>query len=748
MNNRLFTLTIAACALTQLGAQTDVTSTYIKNPSFESGFTNWTTVALQLQSNTSFTYKEGSLYAEKWVSSGNWVGTASATQTITGLPAGEYTLTVAAQNYNQASTSDKCSGTYIYAGEEQTPVYTPGDYSVSFTNLSGTVQIGFSANNASGNWLAVDNFRLYRVADIANQVLVDSLAAQVVIADSLCKQTMEQWVCDSLAHVTDSARVLTIEHEQSVLQSALAQMDVLLDKARFAIALAQATPGSGTAPEVTRTVTVVPTGATEALMRANMSGSNILERGVCWSKEHNPTVLNDRTTEYFYLNGNIYHITGLKPATVYYLRPYVMNNTYTVAYGDEVKIVTHPKGNCVGTWDNGAPTEAANQRCITAINQTIEYFNEWTGIRGFTLSGHYGASTATADCSYGGWMRIGPNEGNQAIGTVIHETGHGVGVGTSSRWWDSNYRTAEKYWRGRETTTMYQFLENQLGNSNYFMKADDTHAWGANATYDWFVNGADKDTHLPLQYIGGCVLLHSYFVDGLCPTSSHPNGVPSYTYNYDEDSVYYLMCKDPERGLDAGLLSMKESYTLKRAAISMCLNDQEEIPAEAAWKLEFDPSSCLYALRHVATGTYLSHALSSSMQFKNLSSPTTNEQFQLIPDHTDVTLTNNGASITTHGYWMTWYNSENKAFTAHTTSATGYCTVGTFDASPDATLQQWIILTESQVRQLKPAVSAIEEVSPEKVTPSDAQTVDMQGRTAPASARGLVVNRGQVMFKK
>ena len=106
-----------------------------------------------------------------------------------------------------------------------------------------------------------------------------------------------------------------------------------------------------------------------------------------------------------------------------------MNKTYEVAYGDEVKIVTHPKGTCTWSWNEGAPDAAANERCRTAIKQTIDYFNEWTGIMGFHLSGHYGSGTPTADCSYGGWMRIGPNAGNQAIGTVLHETGHGVGVG-------------------------------------------------------------------------------------------------------------------------------------------------------------------------------------------------------------------------------------------------------------------------------------------------------------------------------
>ena len=169
MKRILFLLYIGFGVVAGGHAQTDVTTRYVKNPSMESGFKNWTNEGLQLQSNTDFPYKAGTLYAEKWVSSNSWVGDASLSQTLTNLPAGKYQLTVGAQNLSQSSPSTQCTGAYIYADQQKTSVYTPGQYSVDFSTLTGTVEIGFKASSARGNWLAVDNFRLYQVAEIDNQ---------------------------------------------------------------------------------------------------------------------------------------------------------------------------------------------------------------------------------------------------------------------------------------------------------------------------------------------------------------------------------------------------------------------------------------------------------------------------------------------------------------------------------------------------------------------------------------------------
>lgn len=735
---------------------------YIKNPSFEvNGTANWTVSNLVSQSNSSFTKKEGGIYLEKWTSAGNQIGDGKVSQVIE-LPNGEYKLVVAAQNYSQNATTKKNEGAYIYAGDAREIVYTPADYSVKFKSIAGKIEIGFEAIGATGNWLSVDNFRLYLIGEVDKAGVVAELTALIEEATNIYSQetptdtkaleTLLQSInsakaidtnssdkeiadaANSIKAALEAVNASRVEHRavadaiyrvsstydeskegaaefKAVLDKAnelyidgnatseqLAAIIVELDKAALAFNLANATPGTGTAPKVSDVNKYVATGATEALMRATMSGSNIIEKGVCWSTEHNPTVLDNRTTKSFTLNGTIFHVKGLEPATVYYLRPYAMNKTYTVAYGEEIKIVTHPKGTCRGTWNEGAPTPEANTRCRNAINETITYFNEWTGIKGFTLSGNYGAGTPTADCSYGGWMRIGPNAGNQAIGTVIHETGHGVGVGTSSRWADKNVH--DWVWKGREANDVYHFLENKC-TSEYTMVGDGTHGWGQNASYDWFVNGADKDKHLELQYIGGCCLLYGLFIDGLCPTSGYSNGISGYTYNFDDSKKYYIMNKDKERGLGTGLL-----YQVSATAIGWnpILESAEELTDSAAWYMEYDPQNSLYMFRNAATGKYMTHAANGTnvtlKSIKEGTAPAATEKFQLMPDRTDVTIKSSAGNKTTHGYWFTWNSSGNKAMGSGTPTIVrkyGAITQTAFDYADTATQQQWIIISEDEI---------------------------------------------------
>lgn len=741
----------------------------ILNPSFEDGLKNWDSEIFWTQTNADFTKKAGSVYVEKWVASGNSAGNGYVKQTLTDLPNGKYKLTIAAQNYSQNNVTKNNTGAYVFADDQRTPVYTPADYSVKFTNITGEVEIGFVAENATGNWICVDNFRLYLIGYVSTEEAVAEVQRLVGVATALQSSMMSGTIATALQAAIDAGSIITVESAEADMQAAvknlkkaitdsqasaaeyqaladkissvesnynenkegasdlkaeldeakalLANADATsdelaaeieaLDKALLAFRIANATPGSGTAPEVTKTVHYVATGATQTLMRATVTGSNIMEHGVCWSTEHNPTVLDERTTKSFDIRGTIYHVKDLQPATVYYLRPYVMNKTYTVAYGDEVKIVTHPQGTCTGSWDEGAPDEAANKRCREAIQQTIDYFNEWTGIQGFHLSGHYGADTQTADCSYGGWMRIGPNAGNQAIGTVIHETGHGVGVGTSDRYWDTNLHNW--WWFGRETNTIYQFLENKLGDSEYIFKGDGTHAWGGKedsySSYDWFVNGSDKDTHQEIQYIGGCCILHGMFIDGVCPTTGYMNGLAGYTYNFDDAKKYYLMCKDASRGLGTGLF-----YQPSKAEIGWnnILAD-EELNASAGWYLEFNAQNGCYRFKNAQTGKYLTHS-SSSIDIKTIrKTPGITEEFQLMPDRTDVTLYPDQGGITTHGYWFTWYDSNDKV--SKSVNAEGYSTsrqYGTvtpanFDFSDAATKQQWIIISEDEIEAYRQA---------------------------------------------
>lgn len=736
------------CCVGLASAQVNETR-FIKNPSFEFGTSNWDIEGMTMQTNSDFSPKAGTVYLEKWVSQSSTVGDASVLQTLVNLPAGKYKLSASAQNYKQSSPTTKCTGAYLVAGDEKTIIQTPASYEVEFTNLTGQIQIGFVATKASGNWLAVDNFRLYRTEEISEQTLLDTLLSKCAAADTLLAWNIDEGLKAKISQSIANARALTASSEKSELQKALLSLVQLTERAHFAILLANATANPGTAPLVRRTNSYVPTGATQALMRfdcINCSGE--LERGVCWSTEHNPTILDERTTKHFVLNGNVYHIKGMKSSTVYYLRPYQMDKYYNVSYGDEVKIVTHPTGSCSGNWDYNAPNDAANARCSIAIDQTIEYFNEWTGIKGFTLSGHYGAETATADCSYGGWMRIGPNAGNQAIGTVIHETGHGVGVGTSARWGDDNFhaKSGDRRWKGREATTMLQFLENRAGDSNYYMKGDDQHSWGNVASFDWFVNGADKDKHDEFQYIGGCCLLYAFFVDGLCPTSSYSNGLAGYSYNFDDTAKYYLMCKDPERGLNTGLLTLsKQSVVYYNIRTENCLG---EVSDKSAFHLEFDPNSGMYAFRSVEYDRYLTHSTDNSLSTKKATSePTETEKFQLMPARTDVTIKVGDVSITTNGFWLTWVNSGNKAMSANSKSPNGICEVADYNASDNSTKQQWIILTEQQVQQLNQATLDLGLNNLES-SAATKEIFNLSGQRVTAPTRGLyIINGNKTIIK-
>lgn len=751
----------------------------IVNNSFETDFSGWKTDGFVTQTNSSFTKKDGSKYIEKWVSSGTAVGDASVTQNVK-LPNGKYKLVVAAQNLSQSSTTKKCEGAYIVGGDQQETVYTPADYTVRFTSITGEATIGYIAKGATGNWLAADNFRLYLVGQVDMTAIVAEIERTVTEAEALQSQMMSATAAKSLADAIVAGKKISatsndadIQNAKKALDAAIANAEssiaeykaladkiteiaasydatkqgadafnaelekaralvtdanatsqqladeiTALDKAALAFLLANATPGTGTAVKVTATNHHVVTGATEALMRATMTGSNILERGVCWSTEHNPTVLDNRTTKFMTLNGNIYHVKGLKTATVYYLRPYVMNKTYEVAYGDEVKIVTHPTGTCSWSWDEAGPDEATNNRCRTAIKQTIDYFNEWTGIRGFHLSGHYvpgaGAGGGTADCSYGGWMRISQNAANQAIGTVLHETGHGVGVGTSSRYADTNVHNWK--WYGREANRIYTFLENKEAdpyNSDFCMVGDGTHSWGSSATYDWFINGADKDKHMELQYIGGCALLYGMFIDGLNPTSAHHNGIQGYTYNFDDAKKYYIMSKDADHGLGSGLLYQYSSTGIGwHDALGT-----EEVSDSSAWYMEYNPQTCYYRFRNALTGNYLSYSSTgNNMAARNTTSPSSTEQFQLMPDRTNVTIGTGTDAFKTHGYWFTWESTGLKAMGAgnySSLSKRANATKVDFNYSDKATVQQWIIISEDELEAYHNAyiAAAIHEVT-------------------------------------
>ena len=229
-------------------AQTDATK-YISNPSFETGgLSKWKSSGLQVQGNSSFSKKNGSVYVEKWVSKGSNVGDASVSQVISDLPLGKYTLTVASQNLNEASTSEQCSGAYIYAGDQKTDVFTPNDYSVDFSCTTGEVEIGFIAKGAKGNWLAIDNFRLTLIEAESSAVIFSKLSESITKAEGFTSQNIDAKALTPLLSALQTAKTFTETSESMDMQKALFALNAAISKAEFALNLANATPGDGQSP--------------------------------------------------------------------------------------------------------------------------------------------------------------------------------------------------------------------------------------------------------------------------------------------------------------------------------------------------------------------------------------------------------------------------------------------------------------------------------------------------------------------
>ena len=142
-------------------AQTNVTTKYIDNPNFEARFAGWVNENMSYNTSKNFAGQDGMVFMEKWVASGNKLGsTGSIHQVLEGLPVGTYTLTANAHNIQQGKDALQ-TGAFLYGGNEQTEVNQYGEYSVTFTTVTGTADVGFRLKACTGNWACVDNFQLY-----------------------------------------------------------------------------------------------------------------------------------------------------------------------------------------------------------------------------------------------------------------------------------------------------------------------------------------------------------------------------------------------------------------------------------------------------------------------------------------------------------------------------------------------------------------------------------------------------------
>ncbi len=839
--------TAVVMAASSLWAENVDFTQFIKNNSFESNFDYWTQAEMKVQSNSTFPLKQGNNYVEKWVSaSSGGAGNCSVSQDLTDIVPGKYTLTVAAQNHLEGNGENQ-TGVWIYAGSVQTAVGAVNEYTVDFeVGTDGKVTVGYKAVNASGNYLAVDNFRLtlteLNTAGVATFIDNTCSAAETVLTAKMTASVAEEVrtamaalraagqtdavaisnavaalrkaidkaqasadayaklntavanletayakvsnrpdavetraLLDSAIEMYNNATATTAEVNTMVAKlektltatnaiiKAFADLQISIDKLQVEYDKIQGKPGSESVAQVLAearqmieqatataaeaiamkkrvdsaillynisqstgnppTVTTTPyiaRGSTLALGRSKVVPTNVLESGFCWSTSPNPTVADNRTTKKFSNKGTIFHIEGLEPSTVYYMRAYAISRDYAVGYGDVVKVITLPKGTATWTYDYTGD-DATNERIVEATASAVDYWNNCTTIHNWNASVHYNAGVPTADCSYGGWIRVGANSSYQRTGTLLHEMNHGVGVGQHAVWYGPNspYRAdgTRGYWLGQRATKLVQFLEN---STTAQLNGDNTHMW------PYGVNGAHEDNGSEILYLANSLITQAVGEDGLPPVANEFHS-PCYYFPSEDSVKYYLKVEDAASNSNTNYLVEGEGNTVKWET----MNGETALANDnAAWYITFNPVTCYYTFRNVATGNTLVTSKTTT-QVKTKATPTSVDisSFQLTGSIKPVTV----GSKELYTYWISGGYKASAPRSLALNNA-GSVTTTTFSTGTLSKLQRWHIFSEEEMSTFDTAAGSFSVECDESMFPAD--IYDIAGRIVKRNATG------------
>jgi len=647
-------------------AQTDV-SNKIVNGDFEggsfAGWVNWQS-KLQVQSNTSFSGKQHTHYVERWVQSGS-IGETLLSQRITGLENGRYTLTA----YAYTSDNDGC---FIFANDDTQKVgTTAGLVSLTFTVIDGIADIGMKTTSAVGHWCCVDYFSLSRLNTNANYCKTE-LEARVTRARTLASSNMDSAVLSALNTAISNANGFSSNNTSDYTTISLALRNAMDAAERSVFATRCTESGSMTVKTDTR----YARGATMAFGRSTVTGNNILEQGFVYSDTNNqPTLADPRTTDFVAVNGNIYRMNNLTPATKYYCRAYAVNTNYQVAYGDVIEIITIPKGTLAYTFNEHANDDDIDARIEGSIAGSVNYWNNLSQLSGLSFTANYASGTPTADCSYGGWIRFGPTVSYQAVGTTMHEMLHGIGMGTHGSWTgDIRSNGGHGTWLGKRTRDLMQFWDN---NDTEYFTGDGTHGWGNSATYDYCINGADKDRHADYQYLCTSLIAEALCEDNLIRANNR-FCVPAYTFPQSDSKNYVITNSNGKYG-QGKLFLVDEGGTLKWKELT-----SDEVAAAtngALWNITFTPSNQYYQIKNTNTNRYITY----NSGFKTSA---TSDDMQLLLSFADAEI---GEQLF-DTYHIIDPNDWSQTPNCLTATSGNNVTSNAFSPTNAATAQRWIIM--------------------------------------------------------
>ena len=429
-------------------------------------------------------------------------------------------------------------------------------------------------------------------------------------------------------------------------------------------------------------------GATMAFGRIKSSNANggaaIQKRGFCLAEHNNPTIDDVINTATLTNNGIIYYFKDLKPATKYYMRAYVTNKDSVTSYGDVIKFYTIPKGTIQLTMRSGGD-QATYNRIKEAAETAVNWWNNLTEMKGFGPNVGYESGTPTADCSYGGWIRVGPNSSYQRCGTIMHEMLHGIGVipWADTEWSRHNLRSGVNgdgygtgYWLGDRVTEVLTFWDNKVQQLN----GDYQHMW------PYGINGASEDNGSDLLYIGNSLVCQALGEDGLQHTSSL-FAEPYYALNQEDTIKYYIKNEAADRGLNTSFLKPNATGALKWTTMTSAEAAQND---STAWYITFTPNNQYYQFRNAATGQYLTS--SGGIKTAAKTTLTANEDWHLMKGRVDV--------VGQRGYWII-HPESNWTPRCLQANANGNTGTATFDIANSAERQRWLIMTMEDTKSME-----------------------------------------------
>ncbi|MCI6182455.1 MAG: hypothetical protein MR661_09245 [Prevotella sp.] len=434
-------------------------------------------------------------------------------------------------------------------------------------------------------------------------------------------------------------------------------------------------------------------GATMAFTRMTVTGvttSQIAAKGFVYSKSPMPTIADQANEEELSKNGTIFWKKNLEPGTQYYFRPFVKSTDGSVAYGEQKMFYTIPKGTISYEVRSGGTDEQYN-RIKNATIEAVNYWNNLTSIKDVRISAGFVDGVPTADCSYGGWIRVGSNSAYQATGTLLHEMLHGVGVipWAGGQWSQFTLRKSKQSaqggtfgsgdWLGDRATAVAQFWNN---NTTDVLHGDYQHMW------PFGINGANEDTHAVELYLSNGLMIQALAEDGL-ETSYKHHGAPYYAKEVETGVKYYLKAESEDCGRLTKYLTESK---VNRLAMKEMTASEAALNDSAAWYVSFNPKNQYYQLTNAATGNRMSYD-TSAKAFRSTSSTASNYNYDLQMMRGRVDVTENKL----RGYWILHPELNNwtpACLTAGTTiSSTGLNLAN----DGNGLLQRWLILSEEEL---------------------------------------------------